>query len=167
MKRRRAPSGNGWPLGPKGRLTLQALDLGRFIPEESLSRPAGASHYSWLAYMRNLRKYHFSCSSSHTVRTLRSSNEIEAIMGVCITPLTLKKDNDTLRTVALVAVLQFQNRFYENRYLTLYLYIHIYINIEIFFGNGNTLKRTATLQHCNSECRASAKTNYSLCDDKL
>ena len=28
--------------------------------------------------------------------------------------------------------------------------IYIYINIEIFFGNDNTLKRTATLQHRNS-----------------
>ena len=47
MKRRRAPSGDGWPLGPKGRLTLQALDLGRFIPEEPLLRPARALYYSW------------------------------------------------------------------------------------------------------------------------
>jgi hypothetical protein len=37
--------------------------------------------------------------------------------------------------VALVAVLQFQNRFYESQKLTLYLYI----NIEVFLGYGNTL----------------------------
>ena len=37
--------------------------------------------------------------------------------------------------VAVVAVLQFQNRFYESQKLTLYLYI----NIEVFLGYGNTL----------------------------
>jgi hypothetical protein len=48
--------------------------------------------------------------------------------------------------VAVVAVLQFQNRFYDSQKLTLYLYI----NIEVFLGYGNSFKRTATLQHCNS-----------------
>ena len=43
--------------------------------------------------------------------------------------------------VAVVAVLQFQNRLYESQKLTLYL-----LNIEVFLGCGNTLKRTATLQ---------------------
>ena len=33
--------------------------------------------------------------------------------------------------------------------LTLYLYI----NIEVFLGYGNSFKRTATLQHCNSFCQ--------------
>jgi hypothetical protein len=48
--------------------------------------------------------------------------------------------------VAVVAVLQFQNRLYDSQKLTLYLYI----NIEVFLGYGNSFKRTATLQHCNS-----------------
>jgi len=47
--------------------------------------------------------------------------------------------------VAVVAVLQFQNRLYDSQKLTLYLYI----NIEVFLGYGNSLKRTATLQRCN------------------
>ena len=47
--------------------------------------------------------------------------------------------------VAVVAVLQFQKRLYDSQKLTLYLYI----NIEVFLGYGNSLKRTATLQHCN------------------
>ena len=51
--------------------------------------------------------------------------------------------------VAVVAVLQFQHRLYESQKLTLYLYI----NIEVFLGYGNTIKRTATLQHCNSFCQ--------------
>ena len=36
----------------------------------------------------------------------------------------------------------------------IYIFIYKYIDIEVFLGHGNTLKRTATLQHCNSECRA-------------
>ena len=51
--------------------------------------------------------------------------------------------------VAVVAVLQFPNRFYDSQKLTLYLYI----NIEVFLGYGNSFKRTATLQHCNSFCQ--------------
>ena len=51
--------------------------------------------------------------------------------------------------VAVVAVLQFQNRLYDSQKLTLYLYI----NIEVFLGYGNSFKRTATLQHCNSFCQ--------------
>jgi len=51
--------------------------------------------------------------------------------------------------VAVVAVLQFQNMLYESQKLTLYLYI----NIEVFLGYGNSLERTATLQHCNSESK--------------
>ena len=49
-----------------------------------------------------------------------------------------------MKFVAVVAVLQFQNRLYESQKLTLYLYI--YINIEIFLGCGNSFSRTATLQ---------------------
>ena len=49
-----------------------------------------------------------------------------------------------------VVVLQFQNRLYESQKLTLYLYI----NIEVFLGYRNPLKRTATLQHCNSYVRS-------------
>jgi len=52
-----------------------------------------------------------------------------------------------------VAVLQFQNRLYESQKLTLYLYI----NIEVFLGYGNTFKRTATLQRCNSESKVTPK----------
>ena len=56
--------------------------------------------------------------------------------------------------VAVVAVLQFQNRLYGSQKLTLYLYI----NIEVFLGCGNSFSRTATLQqpqqweqsHCNA-----------------
>jgi hypothetical protein len=44
--------------------------------------------------------------------------------------------------IAVVAVLQFQNRFYDSQKLTLYLYI----NIEVFLGYGKSLSRTATLQ---------------------
>ena len=44
--------------------------------------------------------------------------------------------------VAVVAVLQFQNRLYDSQKLTLYLYI----NIEVFLGYGDRFKRTATLQ---------------------
>ena len=44
--------------------------------------------------------------------------------------------------VAVVAVLQFQNRLYGSQKLTLYLYI----NIEVFLGYGNSFSRTATLQ---------------------
>jgi hypothetical protein len=43
---------------------------------------------------------------------------------------------------ALVAVLQFKNRFYESQKLTLYLYI----NIEVFLGYRVIVLRTATLQ---------------------
>jgi hypothetical protein len=61
--------------------------------------------------------------------------------------------------VALVAVLQFQNRLYESQKLTLYLYIYyiynIYINIEVFLGYGNSLSRTATLQRCNKRFQVS------------
>ena len=55
-----------------------------------------------------------------------------------------------------VAVLQFQNRLYESQKLTLYLYI----NIEVFLGYGKGFMRTATLQHCNSECRVGACFSY-------
>jgi len=51
--------------------------------------------------------------------------------------------------VAVVAVLQFQNRLYGSQKLTLYLYI----NIEVFLGYGNSFSRTATLQRCNSFCQ--------------
>ena len=51
--------------------------------------------------------------------------------------------------IALVAVLQFQNRFYESQKLTLYLFIYI----EVFLGYGNTPYRTATLQHRNRFCQ--------------
>ena len=34
--------------------------------------------------------------------------------------------------------------------------ISIYINIEVFFGMGGSILRTATLQRCNSECRVGA-----------
>lgn len=36
------------------------------------------------------------------------------------------------------------------------IYINIYINIEVFFGMGGSILRTATLQRCNSECRVGA-----------
>ena len=49
---------------------------------------------------------------------------------------------DRILSVAVVAVLQFQNRCYDSQKLTLYLYI----NIEVFLGYGNSLERTATLQ---------------------
>ena len=48
--------------------------------------------------------------------------------------------------VAVVAVLQFQNRFYDSQKLTLYLYI----NIEVFLGYGKSLSRTATLQRATN-----------------
>ena len=59
-------------------------------------------------------------------------------------------------TVAVVAVLQFQNRFYQSQKLCLYLYIYyiynIYINIEVFVGyGGNTSRELQQLQHCNNE----------------
>ena len=44
--------------------------------------------------------------------------------------------------VAVVAVLQFQNRLYESKKINS-IFI---INIEVFLGYGNSLKRTATLQ---------------------
>jgi hypothetical protein len=47
---------------------------------------------------------------------------------------------------AVVAVLQFQNRFYDSQKLTLYLYI----NIEVFLGYGKSLSRTATLQRATN-----------------
>ena len=46
--------------------------------------------------------------------------------------------------VAVVAVLQFQNRFYDSQKLTLYLYI----NIEVFLGYGKAFRE---LQHCNAQ----------------
>ena len=57
------------------------------------------------------------------------------------------------KAVAVVAVLQFQNRFYKSQKLTLYLYI----NIEVFLGYGNSFSRTATLQHCNKMCKPNQK----------
>jgi hypothetical protein len=48
--------------------------------------------------------------------------------------MVLVRDNRTSLCCS-VAVLQFQNRFYESQKLTLYLYI----NIEVFLGYGNTL----------------------------
>ena len=45
---------------------------------------------------------------------------------------------------AVVAVLQFQNRFYNSQKLTLYLYI----NIEVFLGYGKAFRE---LQHCNAQ----------------
>ena len=42
-----------------------------------------------------------------------------------------------------VAVLQFQNRFYESQKLTL----DLYRNIEVFLGHGNASRE---LQHCNT-----------------
>ena len=47
-------------------------------------------------------------------------------------------------SVAVVAVLQFQNRFYDSQKLTLYLYI----NIEVFLGYGKAFRE---LQHCNAQ----------------
>ena len=46
--------------------------------------------------------------------------------------------------IAVVAVLQFQNRFYDSQKLTLYLYI----NIEVFLGYGKAFRE---LQHCNAQ----------------
>jgi len=48
-----------------------------------------------------------------------------------------------LVAVALVAVLQFQNRLCESQKLTLYLYI----NIEVFLGCENAFRE---LQHCSA-----------------
>ena len=53
---------------------------------------------------------------------------------------------DRILSVAVVAVLQFQNRFYDSQKLTLYLYI----NIEVFLGYGKSLSRTATLQRATN-----------------
>ena len=53
---------------------------------------------------------------------------------------------DRILSVAVVAVLQFQNRFYNSQKLTLYLYI----NIEVFLGYGKSLSRTATLQRATN-----------------
>jgi hypothetical protein len=58
--------------------------------------------------------------------------------------------------VAVVAVLQFQNRLYDSQKLTLYLYI----NIEVFLGYGNSLKRTATLQQLQQREQSDACINY-------
>jgi len=55
-----------------------------------------------------------------------------------------------------VAVLQFQNKLYESKKLTLYLYI----NIEVFLGYGNTFKRTATLQQLQQRKQSDACINY-------
>ena len=51
---------------------------------------------------------------------------------------------DRILSVAVVAVLQFQNRFYDSQKLTLYLYI----NIEVFLGYGKAFRE---LQHCNAQ----------------
>ena len=51
---------------------------------------------------------------------------------------------DRILSVAVVAVLQFQNRFYDSQKSTLYLYI----NIEVFLGYGKAFRE---LQHCNAQ----------------
>ena len=51
---------------------------------------------------------------------------------------------DRILSVAVVAVLQFQNRCYDSQKLTLYLYI----NIEVFLGYGKAFRE---LQHCNAQ----------------
>ena len=53
--------------------------------------------------------------------------------------------------VAVVAVLQFQNRLYYSQKLTLYLYI----NIEVFLGYGKYLSTTATLQQVQQKLASS------------
>ena len=71
--------------------------------------------------------------------------------------LTLERRKSVI-VFAVVAVLQFQNRFYDSQKLTLYLYI----NIEVFLGYGKSLSRTATLQRAQILSWSLKKTENSL-----
>ena len=98
--------------------------------------------------MQNCKIFHLFNDSNDTIRCLKA---VAALTSS--TTAGARHSSSQLGSalaVAVVAVLQFQNRLYESQKLTLYLYI----NIEVFLGYGNSFSRTATLQHCNSERRA-------------
>lgn len=81
------------------------------------------------------------------------------IFTIAVTQRIILKRSITIsyeHTCYSVTVLQYQNNYYQKVKNKLYIYIYkyIYINIEVFFGMGGSILRTATLQRCNSESNA-------------